>query len=249
MSNIVLKTDQTGANDPIYTGNSRIFNFSVTKTYNVTSGLFAMKKGSASTDGITATIYNAFNGGGTSVASVFLSEINFNQTFTDMTFDFSNFSLSSGDYSMVLSSTTSSGGSSNYFIKSGNFQITDSVTGDIIIVGIGLAANFLSESTLTATVRQGYNQISTGGVISDGTSSLFFRLSSTFSGGALLRGMSIHNNNQSVVEEQDLQYFQWQQGNCDHWGLTRGINKRIWSPKIRNQSFSSSILRNNQTSD
>jgi hypothetical protein len=250
MSNIVLKTDQTGANDPIYSGNSRIFNFSVTKVYNVASGLFSMKKGSASTDGITATIYNAFNGGGSSVASVFIDGANFAQTFTDMTFDFSNYSLSAGDYSMVLSSTTASGGSSNYFIKSGNFQITDSVTGNVIIVGIGLTASATTDSTLTATSKQGFNVTTSGGVLLDSTSIMTLALNPSISGGVYLNGSSIYAGGTiSEIDEQDLYSSSWQQGGRDHWGLTKGIHRRTWSPKLRNQSFSSSLLRNSQSSD
>lgn len=380
MASIILRTDQTGANDPIYNGNPRSFNFSVTKSYNVASGIFSMKRGSTSTDGITATIYNAFNGGGTSVASVFIAAASFNQTYTDMTFNFSNYTLPIGDYSMVLSSTTNSGGNSNYFIKSGSFQITDSVTGQVIIVGIGIAASPAANSTLTVIAKQGFNQIASGGgilgpasnislvygvtrifspkggifangtydlnleynvltfngltingdanfylennlqieggSILNGNSDLLYLAIPELSNGAILNGYientaiykiisengilisgeaintgtgvalhRIHTNitcqsvlevilranfrpfasiqNQSLVvanltqeigeniniDEQDLYLAAWESGNRDHWGLTSGIHKRIWSPKVRNQSYGSSILRNVQSSD
>lgn len=252
MADIVLKTDQTGANDPIYSGNSRIFNFSVTKAYNVASGVFSMKKGSASTDGITASIYNAFNGGGSSVASVFISQANFLQTFTDMPFNFSNYSLLAGDYSMVLSSSTTSGGSSNYFIKSGNFQITDEATGNILIVGIGLTATINNVSTLTSTSIQSFNQFGNGGILSSGTPEVNCKLNPTPSGGNIISGdseVNLISLNNDDTDEQDLYFNSWQKNNRDHWGLTSGIHKRIWSAKIRNQSFGNPRLRNAQSSD
>jgi hypothetical protein len=147
MSQIIARTDQSGANDPISLGNPRIFNFSLTTAYDLYSGLFSMKRGSGSTNGITATIYNAINGGGTALTSVFIAANAFSQSFTDMEFLFSNFSLSSGTYSLVLSSTSPTGGSTNYFIKAGNFQITDKDSGTVIGSGYAIDANLTSEST------------------------------------------------------------------------------------------------------
>lgn len=272
MTNIVLKTDQTGANDPIYSGYPRIFNFSTTKNYNVASGIFSMKKGSTSTDGVTATIYNSFNGSGTAIASVFIATDTFNQTYTDMLFDFSNYSLSDGDYSMVLSSNTGSGGSSNYFIKSGNFQIFDQETNQIIITGIGLLSTITSTATLTANAQQGFNNISSGGASANGSSNidklthvfassegiiaggLVYAISGTYivsNGGTLVSGLSINSMEGQVDNEEQQDVFAYQLDNSgrDHWGLTQGIHKRLWSPKIRNKNVSRFVLKNSHNSD
>ena len=230
-----------------------------------------MKKGSASTDGVTATIYNAFNGGGSSVASVFISAANFNQTYTDMTFNFSNYSLPSGSYSMVLSSNTASGGSTNYFIKSGNFQITDSVTNAVIINGIGIAATPTTISTLSTSLNANLKETGSGGTLVNGANIESIVLNFTMSeglltsgetnttvifdifsdGGLILTGSATINlnNEPEEISEQDLYSNGWESSARDHWGLTTGIYKRFWSPKVKNLSFGVPILKNLQSLD
>lgn len=168
-TNIVLSTDNTGANDPIFSGNNRIFNFSTTATYILDYALFTVKKGSSSTNGITATIYNAIDGGGSTVATVFLSAANISQTYTATQFNFSSYSLPAGTYSCVLSSTTASGGNSNYFIKSGNFQVLDSSTLTAISIGFGIqllsVSNVTQTSKIVATKNLGVTTTSTTALI------------------------------------------------------------------------------------
>lgn len=150
---ITLITDQTGANTAISTGAPVIFNFAITQTFLLHEGSFSMKKGSTSTNGVTATLYNAANGGGTALTSVFIAEASFFQTYTNMSFLFSDYSLSAGTYSLVLSSTTAGGGNSSYFIKAGSFQVTNSSNGIVITVGYGIASSAGAITTFSSGLR------------------------------------------------------------------------------------------------
>lgn len=157
---ISLVTDQTGANTAIHSGFPVIFNFSVTQTYLLYEGNFSMKKGSSSTNGVTATLYNAANGGGTAVASVFIAESSFFQTYTNMSFLFNEYNLLAGTYSLVLSSTTSSGGSSSYFIKAGSFQVTKTSDGSVLTVGYGIASTAQAITTINSGLKLSIKSIS-----------------------------------------------------------------------------------------
>jgi hypothetical protein len=131
MSNVIVQTDISGANDPININNDRVFNFILNSSYFLSEGLFEIKRGSSSTNGITAEIYDNLNATGSVVQSEFVSSSSITQLFSPISFVFGS-SLNSGSYSLRLSSTTSEGGSSNYFIKSGNLQIVDENTSEVI---------------------------------------------------------------------------------------------------------------------
>lgn len=152
--NIKFQTDQTGANSNVCSGASIVFNFSLTDTYNLTTADISLKKGSGTTQSITASVYNQANGGGSVVASATVLAANITQSYSSIIFDFNNVLLSAGtSYSLVLSSTTSCSGSSPYSMKSGNFQVLNSDTNTILNTGYGISANILSDSTASASAN------------------------------------------------------------------------------------------------
>lgn len=149
--NIKFQTDQTGANSNVCSGSNILFNFSLTDTYNLVSADISLKKGSATTASIVATVYDGANGTGNVVASSTILAANVTQSYASIIFPFSNITLSPNvSYSLVLSSTTSCSGSSPYSMKSGNFQVLNSDTGTILNTGYGISASIFSVVSITA---------------------------------------------------------------------------------------------------
>jgi len=118
-----------------YIGNPRIWNFTITSAgaaagLSAISGNFAIKDTNSIADPIVFTLYNGFNGTGSSLASYSLSA---NTTTSGA---FASYlmpitptsSLSAGGYSLMLSSNTASGGSTQYFVKDGGGGGTVSLT-------------------------------------------------------------------------------------------------------------------------
>lgn len=155
---ISFKTDQSGAQAQICSGTSSVFNFSVATSSTVTTGVFAMKRGSASTGSVTAAIYNQPNGLGDVVASVSIPAASFSQTFGDITFTFpANTQLTAQtSYSLKISSATTCGGSDAYAFKPGSFQVIDNNTNTVVNTGYGVSADIFSAATVAATPAAAY---------------------------------------------------------------------------------------------
>lgn len=159
MASIIFTTDQSGANQNICStavASTVTFNFSLSSNYDAYSANITMKKASGTTAPVVVTIYNQPNGGGSSVGSSTVLAANITQSFAPIEFLFSSLSLTAGtSYSLVLSSTTSCSGSNPYSFKSGNFQVTDKVTGAVINTGYGIASAMTSVATLTSSPKTG----------------------------------------------------------------------------------------------
>lgn len=164
---ISFKTDQSGAQAQICSGTSSTFNFSVAANSVVTTGVFAMKRGSSSTGSVTAAIHNQPNGGGSVVASVSVSAASISQTFGDITFTFpANTQLTGGtSYSLVLSSATSCGGSSAYGFKPGSFQVFDDTTNTVINTGYGVDAAIAAVATVSESAKAAYKASAAAAVV------------------------------------------------------------------------------------
>jgi hypothetical protein len=173
---IVVKTDQTGANNPVNIGQSRTFNFQLFTGYDLWAAEFSMKKGSSSIDGVTATIYKDFNGTGDQLTQIPKLVGEFAQSFTTETYDFSSVgTLSIGKYSLILTSASPAGGSTDYFIKDGNARITDTD-------GTTVIATFDSEGNQI----DGNNELMDGGTINNGSAEEQWYIPAT--GGSILTG-------------------------------------------------------------
>lgn len=133
---VVVKTDQTGANRPIDIVTNRIFNFQAGQDLDFWRAEFVIKKGSQSTDGVTATIYEDFDAAGNNLGNIFISVSSISQSFTNEIFDFSlsgiTLTVAQTNYSLVLTTNTAVGGNTQIFIKDGNTVLLDADTGDQI---------------------------------------------------------------------------------------------------------------------
>lgn len=158
MATIYFATDQSGANTEVCTTSSSIFNFSASAAHTVAYASLVVKKGSSTTVGITAALYDAANGGGSVVASVTVTAANVSQTYTATTFTFpANTTLTANQtYSLKISSTTACGGSAAYFFKAGNFQIYNNDTSALVSVGYGIAGDATTQATATADAKADY---------------------------------------------------------------------------------------------
>lgn len=127
--------DNTGQNDPVYTGNSRIWNFSISSAgqaagLQVISGNFAIKDNTSTTEPIVFSIHSGYDGTGAVLGSASLSSSVTTGSFTPYVMDLSSATsvLTAGGYSLVLSSATAFGGNTQYFVKDGGGGGTISMT-------------------------------------------------------------------------------------------------------------------------
>lgn len=147
MPTVNFTTDINGANNPVSSGNSRTFNFTLNGKYTIGNGIFNMKRGSSSSDGITAKIFSGLNGSGLELFSIFLPYTSFSTTFSNVTFNF-NYELIAGQYSLILSTNDNSGGSTQYSIKTDSFKTINVSTGDNIQLFDNNGNNLISTQKL-----------------------------------------------------------------------------------------------------
>jgi len=147
MITINFTTDISGANNPIHSASSRTFNFTLNNTYLVGKGAFDMKRGTSSSDGVTATIYSGLNASGPALTSIFVNAASFPTTFTVVDFIF-NYELSSGQYSLVMTSSDPSGGATQYAIKTDSFKTINTETNTTLQLFDQEGKNLLSTKNL-----------------------------------------------------------------------------------------------------
>jgi hypothetical protein len=147
MPTVNFTTDINGANNPISSGNSRAFNFTLNGKYTIGDGIFSMKRGSSSSDGVTAKIFSGLNGSGSELLSLFVPYTSFSTTFSNVTFNF-NYELIAGQYSLILSTNDNSGGSTQYSIKTDSFKTINIATGDNIQLFDSSGNNLISTQKL-----------------------------------------------------------------------------------------------------
>lgn len=145
MPTINFKTDQSGANNPLSSTNPIVFNFTLSGTYTIGTGAFDIKKGSSSSNGITATLYSGSNGTGSVLASVFVSQSSIPTSFGTVNFVINYADLGAGTHSLKLTTTDPSGGSTQYSIKTDSFQTVDAGTGTTLQI-FDTSGNVIAET-------------------------------------------------------------------------------------------------------
>lgn len=134
---VLIAIDNTGANDPVNVDNPRVWNFAITSgtTLTVNRALFGLNDGDKHTDqDITFSLYSGL-GGNKSVSNSLLFSVSltpnqvdgFYTTMEEFTFG-SNFTISAGDYSAMLT-TTQPAGNGSYFLKLGKLGLYNDTGG------------------------------------------------------------------------------------------------------------------------
>lgn len=137
----IIAIDNTGANDPVNITNTRVWNFGITQagadffsTNGITfdAALFDAKRGSQTLEEnpLVFTVYRGLGGavnGNAVVATVSEPKSKFDNSYLggDIFYWTPGSQLSTGYYSVTLSSTTPSGGNTEYFLKSGKVVLKD----------------------------------------------------------------------------------------------------------------------------
>ena len=140
-ANVIIDIDQTGANDPVSATSPRAWNFGITTAgaaYFSANGItfdtaiFDAKIHSGATDPLVFTLYSGLGGnqpGNTVLATVTHAANTFNNQYggtAASTFDFTGLSLTTGYYSVTLTSSASSDPNSEYFLKQGMLALENS---------------------------------------------------------------------------------------------------------------------------
>lgn len=121
---VLISIDITGANDPVDSGSSRTWNFSVTQSFEVSRSIFSVKRGSQTDQPIIFSLYSGLGGTGDLLRSYSLAAASEDTSYDPPTiFDFENIVLTAGNYSATLTSTTGTSGAFQYFLKNGAIKL------------------------------------------------------------------------------------------------------------------------------
>lgn len=121
---VLISIDITGANDPVDSGSSRTWNFSVTQSFEVSRSVFSVKRGSQTNQPIVFSLYDALGGTGNLLRSYTLAAASEDTSYDPPTvFDFANITLTPGNYSATLTSSTGTNGAFQYFLKNGAIKL------------------------------------------------------------------------------------------------------------------------------
>ncbi len=132
---VTFTTTQAGGNVQIDSGNSQVWDFAVTSNAFAVSqilGQFVVKDGNSTSAPIVLSLYDTLNTTGHKsgtftplgnlLASVAVSQSTVTNQYASQNFTMSGLNLLAGNYSIVLTSTTGTNGSQQYFFKGGDLQ-------------------------------------------------------------------------------------------------------------------------------
>lgn len=140
-ANLIIAINQTGANDPVNIDSPRVWNFGVTSVgaayfsangITFDSALFDAKTHNDTTAPLVFTIYSGLGGnvaGNTALSSITMPASQFNQQYAGgagRLFTFNALALTTGYYSVTLTSTAADKATEDYFLKQGKLALLNS---------------------------------------------------------------------------------------------------------------------------